>query len=223
MIKGCIYDVSGLENEELFRAEYEKMPAYRKEKTDRMRPPASKRQSLGAGILINLFLREYGLSEEDILFGESGKPLIRDDGRKLGFSVSHAENLAVIAYGEGKIGIDIEGRDKFVRFLPEMIYSERELSYIKSFPQKEQPDPACRIWVVKEAATKAEGTGITDMMSAFNVIEEDGNIQKKVYFGENGQGFNCMKAGGCPEGFYCYICSDQEARQEIILKKINIF
>ncbi len=203
MITVYIYDTSELEDERLFEREYIKMPLYRREKTDKYKPMLSKRQSLGAGILTNIFLEEYGLTASDITFSEEGKPLIKKEAGDAAFSLSHAGKYAAIAYGRGSIGIDIEGVDHFRRFLPEMIYSERELSYIKNCPKEEGYEEACKIWVAKEAVTKAKGSGIADMTGSFDVLGRDGKIAETILMDGGKRAFNCRPVKDPPEGYFC--------------------
>ena len=63
-------------DEAYFKACYSQLSASRREKTDRYRFLADKKLSVGAGILLDKGLQEYGLRESGVKFayGEKGKP-----------------------------------------------------------------------------------------------------------------------------------------------------
>ena len=50
-----------LENEALFQYYYRLLPRERRRKTDRMRNPVVRRESLGAGVLLCLALADFGI------------------------------------------------------------------------------------------------------------------------------------------------------------------
>ena len=54
-------EVDFLKDTKAFDFWYSKMPSYRKEKTDRIKPESGKRLSLGAGILLYTGLKELGI------------------------------------------------------------------------------------------------------------------------------------------------------------------
>ncbi len=132
-----ILDVSVLEDGEKFRYWYEKMPDYRKEKIDKMKPVNSKRLSLGAGILFYEGLKELGLEPDSvkIRLGENEKPYI-DGAEDIFFNLSHSGNIAVAAFSDREVGIDVEKIKTFNDSLVEYVFDEKEISSGKKLVEK---------------------------------------------------------------------------------------
>lgn len=85
-----------------------------------------------------------------------GKPL----HSKIFFSLSHSQDLAVIAVSQvGSVGVDVE----FKRRVPGKLLMARrffaptEYAYLKSLPVELQEDAFFKLWTAKEALIKAKG------------------------------------------------------------------
>ena len=158
-------DVSFLEDPETFEYWYEKMQPARRQKIDAIKPEASKRLSLGAGILLEKALAEIEIpgngpaehaalekelsesatSSYDLEFRGRGKPYIkgRDD---VFFNLSHSGSKAALGISDREIGIDIEKIVRFRDALVERVFSEREKQLADHLAKelsaiiKEQPD-----------------------------------------------------------------------------------
>ena len=187
-----ILDVSVLKDGEKFRYWYEKMPDYRKEKIDKMKPANSKRLSLGAGILFYKGLKELGLESDavKIRLGENEKPYI-DGEEGVFFNLSHSGNIAVAAFSDKEVGIDIEKIKSFKDSLVEYVFDEKEISSVKKLVEKQKGksiDSYCAdnnsaignefnslytgLWTMKESLMKYNGKGIS--MNPKKIVIEDG-------------------------------------------------
>ena len=164
------FDVSRLEDKEKFRYWYEKMPDFRKEKIDKMKPLNSKRLSLGAGILFYKGLKELGLEPDSvkIRLGENEKPYI-DGEEGVFFNLSHSGNIAVAAFSDREVGIDVEKIKTFNDSLVEYVFDEKEIcavnnDLVNSF--------YTGLWTMKESLMKYNGKGIS--MNPKKIVIEDG-------------------------------------------------
>ena len=73
-----VMDVSFLEDSDTFEYWLEKMKPERRAKVDAMKPEASKRLSLGAGILLDKALDEIGVAEYKLEIRGRGKPYLKN-------------------------------------------------------------------------------------------------------------------------------------------------
>ncbi|NLT08486.1 MAG: 4'-phosphopantetheinyl transferase superfamily protein [Ruminococcus sp.] len=154
-----IMDVSILDDDELFRISYEKMPERRKNKIDRFRFAKDKKLSLGAGILLRKALMCEGISEEVFTFNKNEKPFIpgRND---IFFNLSHSGTMAVCAVSDRCVGVDIEIEQHFEDSFIRSIFLPHEAEYIIS--QDEQSNKTATVmWTVKESIMKFFGTGLS--------------------------------------------------------------
>lgn len=103
-------------------------------------------------------VRELGLQT-----GKHGKPCLPREYR-LGFNLSHSENLAVIAVGRApSIGIDIERlvSPRDIRALARQVFSERENAAFDALTDAQCLLPFFVCWTRKEAFLKSLGIGLT--------------------------------------------------------------
>ncbi len=178
-----ILDVSRLEDKEKFRYWYEKMPDFRKEKIDKMKPLNSKRLSLGAGILFYEGLKDLGIDPDSvkIRLGENEKPYI-DGEEGVFFNLSHSENIAVAAFSDEEVGIDVEKIKTFKDSLIEYVFDGKEIYSANKFVEsyidnddafsKERNSVYTGLWTMKESLMKYNGRGIS--MNPKKIVIEDG-------------------------------------------------
>jgi 4'-phosphopantetheinyl transferase len=113
-------------------------------------------------------------SDLRILYGEGGKPILAPDstGSRLGFNLSHSEDLAVLALGwERNIGIDIE------RIRPDVAYediarshfSTGEVISLMGLAPRDRVEGFFLAWTRKEAYVKACGDGLQVPLDSFDV------------------------------------------------------
>lgn len=148
MNKLYVMDVSFLEDPEEFEYWYEKMKPQRRKKIDAIKPEASKRLSLGAGILLDRALREIGITEYELVERGSGKPYlacvtecVTDEASAGGkpylsdvtghpcdifFNLSHSGTKVALGISDKEIGVDIEKIRHFKDSLIKRVFTEEE-------------------------------------------------------------------------------------------------
>jgi 4'-phosphopantetheinyl transferase len=113
------------------------------------------------------------LKNKEILlkYNKYGKPSIDATPIPLHFNISHAENLALFAFADYEIGIDVEFmRDELNHLeLAKRFFSKDEYLAITSHPPHVQQKIFFNIWSKKEAIIKAIGYGLSHPLSSFTV------------------------------------------------------
>ena len=167
---------------ELTDEEISSLSSFRRRKAEQFIQDRDRRLSLAAGVLLDRGLRKYGLREKDavFVFGESGKPYLRDYPA-VHFNVSHSGEMVNAVFSDREIGCDIEYIRPFDEDTASLVFTDEELKWIKS---SENRDYAfTRLWTVKESIIKARG-GSADEMRNLS-LSFDGNgiapLQKNSY------------------------------------------
>ena len=111
---------------------------------------------LGGRLLIHRFLGKGKLS-----FASNGKPYV-DGGPS--FSLTHSYPFVALLVGEGKLGVDIESKQRL---------ASSKLGEIFPSIETDSDHDLGEIWCVKEAIYKAKGTGYFDPKKPL-LREEDG-------------------------------------------------
>lgn len=110
--------------------------------------------------------REIGLSPHlvPIAYDGHGKPrCIHPRAAGLDFSVSHADDCAIIAVGEADgIGVDAEMivSEEPADDLLEIIFNAEEMEQWRAVPRSERCRAFTEAWTIKEAGLKATGAGL---------------------------------------------------------------
>ncbi|MDR3767216.1 MAG: 4'-phosphopantetheinyl transferase superfamily protein [Butyricicoccus sp.] len=97
-----------------------------------------------------------------------GKPYFRENP-DFAFSLSHAEEWAVLAVGDTPLGIDLEKLGKGGAPIVSRFFHEQEKEFFHSLAPSQQADAFCKFWVLKESVVKALGTGMHFPFSQFAV------------------------------------------------------
>jgi len=102
-----------------------------------------------------------GRAPESIVIetAERGKPFVRG----VEFNLSHSHELAVIAVGEQRVGIDVEHvRPRHDLFgIARRFFAPEEVEALAALPDDEREHGFYRVWTGKEAYLKGLGEGIT--------------------------------------------------------------
>lgn len=75
------------------------------------------------------------------------------------FSISHSNDIAVVALSDMPVGIDVEPID-WARFDPRLqrrIFTKKEQAFALEMPDEQRAEYANRLWTVKEAIFKRQG------------------------------------------------------------------
>lgn len=154
---------------EIFREHYDQMSDTRRLKVDRQRTDAGKRLSLGAGILLDEGLKEYGLREREIEIAtkENGKPVLKDYP-EIYFNLSHSKEMALAAFAHSEVGCDIEYGGALKLQIARRFFCPEEYEYLISQPQERQREVFYRLWTLKESFMKVTGLGMRLMPNQFS-------------------------------------------------------
>jgi 4'-phosphopantetheinyl transferase len=201
MIKYLIYDTLPLLDREIFETEFEKMSSYRKEKIQRYHSANDQQLSLGAGIVLNYLLKEYGLEEQNINVetGKYGKPYF-PDYPQLFFNLSHSGHYVLGAISTKKIGCDIEQVVKDLTIVQSALHVD-EVSYIRQKHISKQCEIFSEIWTKKESYVKAIGIGFYLRPDSFCILSEE---NMKRYNTEEQYKIKSIIA---PSGYKAAICT----------------
>lgn len=99
-----------------------------------------------------------------------GKP--RFPGGRPAFSISHAGAVAVCAFSEGEIGVDVEQAGAVEPSLLSILRPE-ELAFLQRTARAARPQVFYRLWTQKESLIKARGGTLADMFDQESVITPD--------------------------------------------------
>jgi phosphopantetheinyl transferase len=103
----------------------------------------------------------------------SGRPIVHfGAGRDLRVSIAHKEEIAVAIAREGKdVGIDVERIEPRTDAFGEISFTKEELRLVEGEPRDEA---WTRLWAAKEAAAKAQGTGLEGQLRRFPIRDRAG-------------------------------------------------
>ncbi len=134
----------------------------------------SRRQSMGAGLLLSAALAERGIDGRTAAIAEGpwGKPYLPEHP-ETHFSLSHAGKWAMCAAGDARLGCDTERIGRGSERLADRFFHPEEQAYLRSAGR--ETDEAWQrvfswIWTRKESYLKATGQGITVPLSGFSVL-----------------------------------------------------
>ncbi|MEE1155169.1 MAG: 4'-phosphopantetheinyl transferase superfamily protein [Acutalibacteraceae bacterium] len=174
-----LLDCSVLDDDSVFYKYYNLMSAYRKNKIDRLIPRKSKNLSLGAGILLDYYLRQHKLQEKEMVysFNQSEKPYF-SNYPNLHFNLSHSGNIAICVFSDKEVGCDIEQIDKPLEDVAKRFFTENEYRYIfKNTLDSEKAERFYRIWTLKESYLKLTGKGLSGGLDSFSIkINNENNV-----------------------------------------------
>lgn len=148
----------------------------RKEKIRSMRFLSGKRQSLGAGLLLDFGLRRWGIKERSarLAYGGNGKPFLADR-KDVFFNLSHSGNLVMAAFSGAEVGCDVEQIKTADLRVARRFFALEEQAFLEGCTSEaEKNDAFFRLWTLKEAFMKATGEGARLPLSDFCVrLDQD--------------------------------------------------
>ena len=147
-----------------------------RERAGRFRFDAHRRRFIVArGVLRTLLGAAVGRPAEAVRFryGTAGKPTLADPpDSPLGFNVSHADDVALLALGQSvRVGVDVER----VRTAPDLerlaarFLAPSEAAAFLRLPPPRRTLAFYTCWCRKEAFLKARGTGLAGNLKSFAV------------------------------------------------------
>lgn len=158
MTQVYIVDCSCFLNQELFLEGMDKLSSFRRKKVNQAKSTLSKRQRLGAGVLLWKGLQELGFSEQEMTYGvdASGKPFF-ENCPTLHFSLSHSGEWAVCALSDSPVGVDVQIVSEYNARVAERFFSKEEAQRLLTLKKQEQDEEFTRLWARKESRVKYWG------------------------------------------------------------------
>ena len=141
----------------------------RQEKTLRYRFEDKRKQSLGAGLLLEYVLQLHGKSSRDIRFGENGKPELEN----FFFNLSHAGDYVICAVGDKLVGCDVEKITKEPKYMAEKFFCKSENEHLNQLEAEERIREFFRIWTMKESYIKMTGEGMRLALDRMEFVLEN--------------------------------------------------
>ena len=177
-------DIQSLSDKSVFEKAYISVSEYRRQKVDKMKHQEDKMRSLGAGLLLQKVLYDFGIDEKTAVFetNQNGKPHImhadRDSGLPpLHFNLSHSGDYAMCVIGDNLAGCDVERVRKIDLKIADRFFAPSEIELIKTQPTSEaQINTFFRLWTLKESYIKAEGQGLSMGLKTFSVQPDSNKI-----------------------------------------------
>lgn len=127
----------------------------------------------GRALLKELYESHTGLPMPEIAVNHRGKPYFTGGG--LHFSISHTKKHVFCALSDKPIGIDAEEADRDISLaLAEKILSPGERTQYEASQDKRMA--LLTFWVLKEAAAKCAGTGLTGYPNHTNFSLDDPRV-----------------------------------------------
>lgn len=161
-------DTAELSDEAYFKKCYGSLSASRQKKIDSYRFPADKKLSMGAGLLLDRGLAEYGLREAEVKIAqrENGKPYL-PDYPQIHYNLSHSGSMALAVFAETEVGCDIEQIQAANLKLAKRFFCPQEYAYIAELEGECQDYAFYRVWTLKESFLKATGMGMKLQLDSF--------------------------------------------------------
>ena len=132
----------------------ERLPDWRRERTERMKHPGAKKESLCAGLLFARVMALHGVepnSRVELL--PAGKPVFAGNGGVY-FSLSHSGEYVLMAISDRPVGTDVQ-RCRKVSLSIARRFHPSEQAWLNELPESERQAGLFRMWVRKEAWVKA--------------------------------------------------------------------
>lgn len=133
----------------------------------------SDRQSYAAShAMLRLLLVRYGSVHSKAYFqnGPHGKPFLPGD---IQFNISHTRGLVACAFStSAPVGVDVESlrrTNDWQRLLCQ-VQSDEEVEVLRALPEHEQQLQFYKNWTLKEAWSKATGSGLHTDFRSLNVL-----------------------------------------------------
>lgn len=141
----------------------------RRARLDRMRSERDRITSLTAELTVRMVISDtLGLSNDEIFFdyGKHGKPFLRGHS-DFHFSFSHAGEYVAFVSSDTPAGIDTESGKRGNEKIAKRCFTENEYSAV----YERGTESFVRIWTCKEAYVKYLGTGLSEGLDTFDVLD----------------------------------------------------
>lgn len=176
----------------------------RKGKIRSMKFLSGKRQSLGAGLLLDFGLRRFGMEERSarLVYRVNGKPCLADR-EDLYFNLSHSGNLVMAAFARVEVGCDVEQIKTADFRVARRFFALEEQAFLEGcVSEMEKNDAFFRLWTLKEAFMKATGEGGRLPLSDFCIRPDQDPVT--VQWKESGAEYGFAECA--LKGYHAAVC-----------------
>lgn len=157
-----------LADEKLYKRLYDAASPERKEKTDKLLFQKDKELSVLSERVLKKALKNIGVSEFSLVYGEHGKPYLRGNNNVF-FNMSHSENTVMCAVSDSEVGCDVERVSEFDMQIARCFFAYSEYKMLQNAPEAERRDLFYRLWTLKESFQKSIGLGMSLPLDSFSV------------------------------------------------------
>ncbi len=147
----------------------ERIPQFRREKIKNYKQKKSRVESLGAGLLLEYVLKQYGFDNGQIHWRENGKP----EAEGFCFNLSHSNEIVICAIAEKAVGCDVERIKSAPMEVARRYFSAKEYQHLTEKEEDLREEEFYRIWTMKESYVKMTGEGLTLPMDDYEIIFAD--------------------------------------------------
>lgn len=227
-MKVLIADITIYEDDLLYQRHCNILPAGRQEQIKRYRCKSDRYRGVGAGVLLEYGLNQYGCTLNEardgyelvyLAQGEYGKPYIADK-EQLCFNLTHAGDYVAAVFAPCDVGIDIEQICKAKLKVAKRFFTEAENRYLMAFDSETslvgmsegavqditaQDAAFFRMWTRKESYIKAVGEGMHLPLADFSVLEEQIRGRDAYY----------LRTWEVPEGYAVSVCAKERIDTDI--------
>lgn len=215
MVKVYITNVSNLPDPWCRPLIMQELPEERIEKAMRARRLEGRKQSLGAGLLLEYVKKTHCKNPH--------------------LNLSHSGDYVICAVSNRPIGCDIEKIKEAPVKVAERYFAKSEAEYLKSLDEEEQDEEFFRLWTIKESYTKMNGRGLSMGLKTFEVIFEEKNAEtvettevfetsgtpnlsdkphRKISIIQDGKTVDCHIKEYQLDGYKISVCAEEEAFED---------
>lgn len=160
--------VSCLSDQGLYASACAAVSPERRERCACLASEEARFRSLGAAVLLQKALRDFGCSDCRTAVGSHGKPFLKNGPF---FNLSHSGDWVLCAVSPFEVGCDIEQIKPFYPSFARRFFTQEEYADILAQPSPaEQAVRFFRYWTLKESFLKATGLGLSLPLNAFRIV-----------------------------------------------------
>ncbi len=167
----------------------------RVEKVMRIRREHGRKQSLGAGLLLDYARQQLGPD--------------------LNYNLSHSGDYVICSASDKKVGADIEKIEEAPIKVAERYFCGGEVDHLNSLDEASRNQEFYRIWTIKESYMKMDGRGLSMGLKSFEVTFDD-EQSGKVSIIQDGKKQECYVKEYDIDGYKLSVCSQDMQYDENI-------
>lgn len=210
MVKLYVADISNLPDPLLNSELLHRLPRQRQQRIHDMKQEKSRKQSMGAGLLLQKVLALYHIHDSQVNLDKNGKPVVEG----LEFNLSHSGDLAICAVSDKPIGCDVEELREAPKGMAERYFSETEQTFVNSFSGDEYNRAFFQIWTMKEGYVKMTGEALRLPFKEYEVVGNENGILR------DGEGQACCLRTMELQGYIISICAEDSAPVEVVWENL---